>query len=335
MEIGSPLHTLDIIGGETRSILKLNQTEWIAKGTRDHVLSIRDEILTNRGYIVPEDWDTSWNVHLGPIWTPAQLGSTVIKCWLSPEYLHPSSGDANDVAEAEDRSGNEIKFNNTYVEANQPHFSAELNGFQGIDFDGSNDVLFSDDEAGDDEFDVGTDDFYFMLMLKHGTDVDTQKYILCSDYVRDFTLAARSTSINFNYKSYYNQSPVESNQASIAWAPGDYGIVGAGRESSNRTLRSYTDTSTGSGNLYSGTSTGDMINASHFALGARQHALTTGLSTANWDGELYELIFYHGTISEDDREKIEGYLAHKYAKTDLLESDHPYKTNPPRSPLQE
>lgn len=38
---------------------------------------------------------------------------------------------------------------------------------------------------------------------------------------------------------------------------------------------------------------------------------------------------FPANISLEDRQKAQGYLAHRYNVTSLLPSDHPYKTNPP------
>jgi hypothetical protein len=44
---------------------------------------------------------------------------------------------------------------------------------------------------------------------------------------------------------------------------------------------------------------------------------------------LAEMIIIDGVPSTSDRQRIEGYLAHKWDQTDSLPSDHPYKTTPP------
>jgi len=47
------------------------------------------------------------------------------------------------------------------------------------------------------------------------------------------------------------------------------------------------------------------------------------------DGNLAEYIIIAGNITQADRQKLEGYLAHKWGLKDKLPSDHPYKTNAP------
>lgn len=46
------------------------------------------------------------------------------------------------------------------------------------------------------------------------------------------------------------------------------------------------------------------------------------------DSKVHDVIVAN-TTSSTDREKLEGYLAHKHSITSVLPSDHPYKTTPP------
>ena len=51
--------------------------------------------------------------------------------------------------------------------------------------------------------------------------------------------------------------------------------------------------------------------------------------TSPYDGVIYEVIHLASYASTDTRQRIEGYLAHKWGLTANLPSDHPYKTNAP------
>lgn len=46
-------------------------------------------------------------------------------------------------------------------------------------------------------------------------------------------------------------------------------------------------------------------------------------------GDIAEVLAYTAALSDVDRQKVEGYLAHKYALTSQLPSGHPYKSVPP------
>ena len=49
-----------------------------------------------------------------------------------------------------------------------------------------------------------------------------------------------------------------------------------------------------------------------------------------FDGKIAELILVDGELGETNRQKIEGYLAHRYALTGLLPAAHPYKDISPK-----
>jgi len=48
-----------------------------------------------------------------------------------------------------------------------------------------------------------------------------------------------------------------------------------------------------------------------------------------WTGYAAEIVISLSTHSTDTRQRIEGYLAHKWGLTANLPNDHPYKVNPP------
>jgi hypothetical protein len=47
------------------------------------------------------------------------------------------------------------------------------------------------------------------------------------------------------------------------------------------------------------------------------------------DGAVGEVVVGNGALSDGDREKIEGYLAHKWGLTANLPAAHPYKSLAP------
>jgi hypothetical protein len=52
-----------------------------------------------------------------------------------------------------------------------------------------------------------------------------------------------------------------------------------------------------------------------------------------FDGEIAEVLCYQGDVGDADRQKVEGYLAHKYNLDGNLPASHPYKTTPPGASL--
>lgn len=70
----------------------------------------------------------------------------------------------------------------------------------------------------------------------------------------------------------------------------------------------------------------------------RTYVTTGGIIIGAWlggsagdylDGHIYEVILVEGETSSSNRQKIEGYLAHKWGLVDNLPSDHPYKNEAP------
>lgn len=54
-----------------------------------------------------------------------------------------------------------------------------------------------------------------------------------------------------------------------------------------------------------------------------------GTSNVNFGGYLCETVVVSALLSDGDREKLEGYLAHKWGVTSTLPSNHPYKNAAP------
>jgi len=48
-----------------------------------------------------------------------------------------------------------------------------------------------------------------------------------------------------------------------------------------------------------------------------------------FDGDIAEMILYGNALDNINRQKIEGYLAHKWNLASELPSDHPYKNSAP------
>lgn len=54
-------------------------------------------------------------------------------------------------------------------------------------------------------------------------------------------------------------------------------------------------------------------------------------SSQYWDGHIAEIIIFNTNQTDADREKVEGYLAHKWGLTSDLPLTHPHKTTPPNA----
>lgn len=57
--------------------------------------------------------------------------------------------------------------------------------------------------------------------------------------------------------------------------------------------------------------------------------LSRGTNISFWSGTFKGIAILDATLSEADRQRSEGYLAHLYSLTSTLPSNHPYKLTPP------
>ncbi len=69
------------------------------------------------------------------------------------------------------------------------------------------------------------------------------------------------------------------------------------------------------------------FNANKVILGARWQA--SAIAAPHWNGNFGEAIICNADLSTSDRQKIEGYLAHKWSLLGNLPADHPYKLSAP------
>jgi hypothetical protein len=76
--------------------------------------------------------------------------------------------------------------------------------------------------------------------------------------------------------------------------------------------------------LTTATQSWNSVANSVFQIGGRQQGGTSWL-----DGVISECIGLTRNATTLERQKVEGYLAHKWGLTANLPADHPYKVNPP------
>jgi hypothetical protein len=55
----------------------------------------------------------------------------------------------------------------------------------------------------------------------------------------------------------------------------------------------------------------------------------TSGTAGNWKGKGSEIVTVQGALSVDERQKLEGYLAHEWGLLSLLPAEHPYKSSRP------
>lgn len=322
MSINDPLFSLDIVGisndvTSTNCMLKKNQTTMISRGTVDDVVAIRDEILFNRGYRVPEFWDHSWIRALGPTWTPDSLSAN-LETWLSPEYFRPETNNPTLCIEATNRVDDTLSFQQTVV-GSMPALTegSSFKNFNGLVFDGVNDHMRGMDT---DMWNVAGDDFMLAVVVDT-SGVNKTVPIASKKGALQFSLEVDYSVGNEDVQFYMNNILLEH-----AGVSSGKQIIVCGREAGvafiyvNGQFRSAASSDTTN------------LSQSHLPwLGDKD------LNADEYSGAIYEVIFINDTLSgssvvdQDLKETLAGYLAWKYGMTDVLEASHPYKTTPPRA----
>jgi len=332
MSIDEPLLTLDIIGADGdveigNCVLRQNKTNIVGRGSIDYILGLRNEILSNRGYKVPENWDLKWNYQQGPIWSPDEIGS-LLETWCLPEYFRPETDeDPEKCIEATNRVDGTVGFEQQNI-ANMPLMTQDAasgRNYKRLEFDGANTSMRGGTTA---MWSVGTQDFILAVFVIPSDSNDTVEPIATKKSDSQFSLYTDFSGSNEDVVFYMND--VDLTYALPEWTADSKMVIVCGREDGKPFLRvdgklSLTSVSEDTTNL-------DSIYKPW--LGDKM------LNTAEFKGKIYEVIFVANdgvvadAVSPDLCEKLEGYLAWKYRTEDQLSSNtvdaHPYKNSPPR-----
>ena len=262
-------------------------------------------------------------------WTPAALSPRFwVESFDSATLFDATSGgnlpaDGGQIARIEDKSGNGFHLTQA-TSVNRPlRRVANLNGKDGIDFDGSNDwienasatfalqnrtlfVVFKEDAVVANAGLViikpttGQDDF----------DSTTGYFVGPSNRTIDrFHIFGTS----FTYILGDNANPETIFPATF------YAEVKSG--STATLFRNGISTETDSSFTEFATTSAGGIN-----IGARYQPTLQG---PYLNGVVYGVVYVESALSTDDRQRLEGYFAHQLGITANLASDHPYKTSPP------
>ena len=356
MRIDLPLHTLDIILDSTftdrrtqydtaTGVLRANKTQLIMRSTYRELLAERNSILEARGFRIPEDWDLEWNVHLGPVWTPASESSTTI--WLSPEYLHEETettggcGSDRGIAMAEDRSGNNYDFIQAACDL-QPDLSSAKpsNGFFGMLSSSASlpeNMSNSGEGAESSLYDSSVtpasgDRRVIALYVYSGIDQGVDIAAVISNGAAnnnggdtdDFNIRKSDSGSDVNWEIDWGN--VVASSATLTHSSMQTIIAGT---HDNNTVYIKVDGGTATTAASSGSNLNAIANTEVYLAGTQS---SSGVQKP-FDGVIYEVVVLHTSRSDALDEKLEGYFAHKYGQQVTLPSTHPYKTDPPRAEL--
>lgn len=249
-----------------------------------------------------------------PDWSPSNLSSGTLTAWYKADSISGSDGDS--VGSWTDSSGNSHTVAQL-TSARQPTLQTEeLNGLSVVRFDGTNDILSDGDIAA---LDVGTGDIWMASVFKSTDDSAAQFF-----FEKGTTTFGLMTTAAGVLQARLGGTTNIPSQSAGNWSRTEFVIVTASRASSscNGFVNGTAMTTTGT------TNSGSISNSNVLDLGA---AAVGGQAMT---GDLAEVLVGGATLDTNQRQKIEGYLAHKWGLSANLPSDHPYKSNAPKFRVQ-
>jgi hypothetical protein len=274
-------------------------------GETNSTLTITDANATqhdgNYSLVVSNDFGSVESSELELLisnWNPSALDDMLL--WLDANDISSILHDSNLVSEWKDKSGNGNNATQT-VSANKPSTgTSEINGLNTLKFDGSTDFLNVTSFS-------GTPSIYLLISV-NGTS-GNRRILSQGGHLNanglGFFLRVKNNNIESTFAGTTLNTPISSSTAyiiSLDWS----------------TKMWLNGTLVGSKNQEQLTST-NILNISSFGNGTGEF----------YDGNIGEIILIYSLSTSNERQVIEGYLAHKWGLSTILPSTHQYKNIAP------
>lgn len=250
------------------------------------------------------------------LWTPA---ATTTALWLDAADASTVTTVGGNVSQWNDKSGNSRNVTQGTAASRPAYTSAGLNNLNVITFDGTADTLINTSAA----MQRGVSGTTVYVVARPGSNTAAQKGILqvvnsgggsrtfvYYDTSAGFTAAGRRVTAD----SFQSQTGAAySSGVNLAAARYDYAgatltLFENGTQTGTRTFQTAGSVDNDAGALYIG---------------------ATSAPAAFWNGIICEIIAIHSASDTTSRQRIEGYLAHKWGLTASLPGGHPFLTFPP------
>lgn len=250
------------------------------------------------------------------LWTPSDLSG--LAGWYKADAI-TSLSDGDAVVSWVDSSSNSNTLTQSTAGAQPSYQTNELNSLPIVRFDKDSpgDNMLNADMGGN--FDVGTGDFFLAMVAKFPTASGNQ-FVMS----KAFGTQGLNVFLNSSGTLFFRPqtSGVTTNNIQQTGATdGQFHVVVCRRVSG--VITGHYDGSTFTTDNGTKVNNGSIDNDNDFRIGSSS---TGGLDT---DMDLGEALLAVGTLTDNDRDRLTGYLAHKYALTGNLPSDHPYKNIAP------
>lgn len=272
----------------------------------------------------------TWNE---TVWNPSMLGPAL---WLDAADASTITAVSGGVSQWNDKSGGNINFTQSNSTLRPTTNSQTLNGLNVISFDGVDDNMNAGD-ALDNVWTAAGGGFNIFFVARNRDITSSNGTILGKGSsgllnLREFVSYLRTSISQFvalyspdptNYTVFNGGTTIASNQ----WVTISHAYSDTGTGSANTTSRvSMTvdgsveslTVAVSAGNLSTIKDTTSLLSIGAIVADGTQNS-------ANLPGEIAEIVVLPVVASTTDRQKMEGYLAHKWGLTANLPSDHPYK----------
>jgi hypothetical protein len=258
----------------------------------------------------------AWN-----FWEPTCLGTSILTQWLDAT----ESGTitiATGVSAWTDKSGNNRGVTQATA-SDQPDYSAtSMLGLPGLTFDGANSTLMSNAFV----FAQGSSSIFTVLTGPVG---NATRYLVTEGRATGsmyYSPLATSASDNVTARIVNDSGTSVMNIPATSTVLVDGSAIHlAMSQDTGSTLNTYSDGVKQSQADF-GYSRASMTNPTTFKIGARYR---TGADSSWFNGTIGEFMVTYGVLSTAQRQKLEGYSAHKWNVNGNLQVAHPYSVSPP------
>jgi len=284
---------------------------------------------TGAGLVLRKDF--TWNE---TVWNPSMIQTAL---WLDAADASTITAVSGGVSQWNDKSGGGINFTQSNSALRPTTNSQTLNGLNVVSFDGVDDNMNAGD-ALDNVWTAVGGGFNLFYVARNRNITSNNGSILAKLSnsplnLRQFASTLR-TSVSqlvtvytpdvFNYTVVNGSTTIASNQ----WVTISQAYSDTGSGSANTTSR-VSITVDGSVESLSVLVAAGQLSTIQNTTGSLSIGAIIGNGTQNSNnlpGEIAEIIVLPVVASTTDRQKMEGYLAHKWGLTANLPADHPYKT---------
>ena len=244
-------------------------------------------------------------------WTPKDIDTAL---WLDASDAATITIESGKINEWRDKSGND---RNVYKASVGPTLST-FNGLDALSFNGTSTFLESTGSITTGTYTGNFNAYWVATRNGNGGAIITERSsaLVCVSQWLDISGV------------YYISSNGVNNSTNHTIALADYGLIdSSGGIVSHLHVSGSRDVLFANGNTVSvtnGTASDISGATNHFRIGIREGGILQ-----YWNGLICEIIISLNNQTTDERQRIEGFLAHKWGLTDKLPIDHPYKTQAP------